>query len=199
MRANEALRLVGERVALVPYRAEHVATYSAWMASPELLAATVSERLSLEEEYENCESWRTDEHKCTFIVCVLRDSRSEEVMVGDVNLFLNDAEDATAAEIEVMVAVASVRRGGLAREALKLLQSWASGALGLRRFVAKIGVDNAPSLALFQSLGYLHVSTSSVFQEARCHSPPGTNAVRLRLTLTCKGNLRAARDGRRGG
>ena len=196
MRANEALRLVGERVALVPYRAEHVATYSAWMASPELLAATASERLSLEEEYENCESWRTDERKCTFILCALCDS-SEEVMVGDVNLFLNDAQDTTAAEIEVMVAVESVRRGGLAREALQLLQGWASGALGLRRFVAKIGVDNAPSLALFQRLGYLHVSTSSVFQEARCALP--ANAARLRLTLTYKGNLRAARDGRRGG
>jgi hypothetical protein len=86
-----------------------------------------------------------------------------------VNLFLNDADDAAAAEIEVMVAVQSARRRGVAREALELLQAWAAGALHLRRFVAKVGHANAPSAALFRKLGYTLVSSSAVFEEARCH------------------------------
>ncbi len=165
MRLNEALRLEGERVSLVPYRSQHVKTYHAWMQDAALLAATASERLSLEEEYENCASWHADEGKCTFIV--LHRDASGGLMVGDVNLFLNDAEDAACAEIEVMVAVSSARRAGVAREALTLLQAWAAGALGVRRYVAKIGVNNAPSLALFKRLGYAFVSTSAAFQEVR--------------------------------
>ena len=91
--------------------------------------------------------------------------------VGDVNLFLNDADDAAAAEIEVMVAVQSARRRGVAREALELLQAWAAGELRLRRFVAKIGHANAPSAALFRKLGYSLVSSSAVFEEARYVQP----------------------------
>lgn len=55
---NSELAIVGHRVALVPYRKEHVPTYHRWMQSPELLAATASEKLTLEQEYENCISWR---------------------------------------------------------------------------------------------------------------------------------------------
>jgi hypothetical protein len=52
MRANEALCIQGDKVDLVPYRKQHVATYHAWMQRDELLASTASERLTLEEEYE---------------------------------------------------------------------------------------------------------------------------------------------------
>ena len=151
----------GERCRLVPYRAHHVPAYHAWMQDAAMLAATASEPLTLEEEYRMCESWRADEDKCTFIVEV------DGEPVGDVNLFLNDPDDSTAAEIEVMVAVASARRRGVASEALTTLQAWAAGALGLRRFVAKIGHANAPSLALFRRLGYALVSSSAVFEEVR--------------------------------
>ena len=159
MRANEALRIHGDRVDLVPYRRQHVPTYHAWMQRDELLASTASARLTLEEEYENCASWHDDEGKCTFILL------QHGAMVGDVNLFLGVEDDPAAAEIEVMVAEPAARRGGCACEALTLLQLWAWGRLGIRRFVAKIGCDNAASLALFRKLGYTHVSTSAVFQE----------------------------------
>ena len=171
MRANAALTLAGERVVLVPYTRRHVPTYHAWMQSPELLAATASEPLSLEAEYAMCASWREDEDKCTFIIldrAAAADAAApgDEAMVGDVNLFLNDDEDASAAEIEVMVAVHSARRRGCAAEALTLLQAWSAGALGLRRFRAKIGHANTASLALFARLGYERVSSSAVFEEA---------------------------------
>ena len=161
MRVNEALALQGERCRLVPYRAHHVPAYHAWMQDAAILEATASEPLTLEEEYSMCASWRDDADKCTFIVEV------DGAPVGDVNLFLNDADDSTAAEIEVMVAVASARRRGVAAEALQTLQTWAAGALGLRTFRAKVGHANAPSLALFRRLGYALVSSSAVFVEAR--------------------------------
>ena len=40
-----------------------------------------------------------------------------------------------------------------------------SEELGLVRFVAKIGLGNAPSRQLFRSLGFVHESTAEVFQE----------------------------------
>lgn len=130
------------------------------MQREELLEATASERLTEAEELENCHSWHADEQKATFI---LLDASGK--LVGDVNLFLNDPDDAACAEIEVMVAEESARRGGVASESLRLLQTWAAGALGLRRFVAKVGLANAPSAALFRRLCYEQVSISTVFQE----------------------------------
>lgn len=50
MRLNENTVLFGDRIILVPYRAEHVPTYHEWMKSPELLELTASEPLSYEEE-----------------------------------------------------------------------------------------------------------------------------------------------------
>jgi len=46
-------------------------------------------------------------------------------MVGDVNLFWNDHDDANTAEIEVMVAERSCRRKGVASEALQLFMAYA--------------------------------------------------------------------------
>ena len=159
MRANEALALQGECCRLVPYCPHHVPAYHEWMQDPAMLEATASEPLTLAQEYAMCSSWREDDDKCTFIVEV------DGVPVGDVNLFLNDPDDSKAAEIEVMVAVESARRRGVAADALRMLQSWACGRLGLRTFRAKVGHANAPSLALFHKLGYALVSSSAVFEE----------------------------------
>ena len=187
MRANEALAVQGECCRLVPYCATHVPVYHEWMQDPAMLEATASEPLTLEEEYSMCSSWREDEDKCTFIV------EADGAPVGDVNLFLNDPDDSTAAEIEVMVAVASARRRGIAVEALQLLQTWAGGRLGLRTFRAKVGHANAPSLALFRKLGYSLVSSSAVFEEVRpapavlrsCFTSDAL-AHRTRLSFTCQ-------------
>jgi ribosomal protein S18 acetylase RimI-like enzyme len=74
--------IVGERCVLVPYRAEHVPTYHSWMQDPELLQATASEPLTLQEEYEMQSSWRDDPNKCTYIVlaresCTFRSASSD--------------------------------------------------------------------------------------------------------------------------
>ncbi|KAF3056568.1 N-acetyltransferase 9-like protein [Daldinia childiae] len=111
MRLNENIALTAistSKVLLVPYDAHHVQQYHRWMEDPSIREATASERLSLDEEYENQASWRESRDKLTFIVCapLLRDddvSSTDEIgevvmagvgdavdrMVGDVNLFLS--------------------------------------------------------------------------------------------------------------
>jgi len=86
-------------------------------------------------------------------------------MAGDVNLFFNDDEDPSCAEIEVMIAEANLRRRGLAREALTLLMRYAMTTLGTTKFVAKIGEVNEPSLKLFEAIGYERVAFVEAFNE----------------------------------
>ena len=66
MRINENTCLIGKKVVLVPYKPEHVTLYHEWMQDPFLLEMTASERLTLEEEYENQNSWHVDEHSNRF-------------------------------------------------------------------------------------------------------------------------------------
>ncbi|RKP06208.1 GNAT domain-containing protein, partial [Thamnocephalis sphaerospora] len=183
-------------VVLVPYRAEHVPTYHAWMQSTELQGmedlnarcalacgsptkcarteATASEPLTLEQEYAMQQSWRNDDDKCTFILLAATDAEASgddwprnAPMIGDVNFFLNDVEDPHAAEIEIMIAEPAYRRGGAATEALQLMMRYGVTDCGLRRFIAKIGLDNVGSLRLFEErLGFVRVSESAVFREA---------------------------------
>ncbi|KAI1853792.1 hypothetical protein JX265_003874 [Neoarthrinium moseri] len=93
------------KVLLVPYDAYHVPKYHAWMEDAAIREATASDRLTLEEEFENQDSWRTSADKLTFIVCkplltpqpdspiVAGEADGEPRMVGDINLFLTPWED----------------------------------------------------------------------------------------------------------
>ncbi|GAN05913.1 N-acetyltransferase 9 isoform X2 [Mucor ambiguus] len=172
--------MIGEKVALVPYKPEHVPKYHEWMKSPFLQEMTASEPLTLEEEYEMQESWHQDEEKLTFIVTSLPndDSRSlkdipeteikdNTVMIGDVNIFFNDQDqDPTFGEIEVMIAEPDYRRTGRGREALKIIMGYALQVIGLKTFHAKISLKNDPSINLFQSkFGFYEIAVSTVFQE----------------------------------
>ncbi|ORY71709.1 GNAT domain-containing protein [Pseudomassariella vexata] len=117
MKLNENTAISTSKVLLVPYDAHHVPQYHHWMEDPAIQEATASEPLTLEEEYENQQSWRTSSDKLTFIVCqpvpVLPGSSSNggdsekdqqppiiagkadaaDRMVGDINLFLTPWED----------------------------------------------------------------------------------------------------------
>jgi RimJ/RimL family protein N-acetyltransferase len=186
MRINRNLALRGERCLLVPYRPEHVPAYHAWMASPELQEATASEPLSLEAEFEMQRAWAEDEDKLTFIVLDPAAPATPGVeggggagMAGDVNLFLNDPDDRSAGEVEIMIAEPASRRRGLATEALQLFMAYAFGTLGVSRFVAKIGEANAPSLALFQRLGFVETRRVAAFREAHLELAAGAHRARL--------------------
>lgn len=54
---------------------------------------------------------------------------------------------------------------GMAREALQLFMAYAVGQLGITRFRAKILEFNAPSIALFSSLGFVETKRVAVFSE----------------------------------
>jgi len=159
-----------------------VPTYHEWMQDPELLDLTGSEPLTLQEEYEMQQTWRDSEDKLTFIVLdrslpadpALGLEGREGAMVGDVNVFFSQAglvegEEELglyeAGEIEVMIASSSSRRRGLAKEALSLLQAYCIEHLETKHFVAKIKDHNAPSVALFERLGYRFMKHVEVFHE----------------------------------
>lgn len=169
MRKNQNVKIKGEKVTLIPYEAHHVPKYHSWMQSKELQELTASEPLSLEEEYDMQRSWREDEKKCTFIV--LQNAGVDEVqdeigqMIGDVNIFFNEEEDLHCGEIEIMIAESRARGKGCGKEALFTMMRYGIEELDMKRFTAKIGMDNTPSLSMFKSIGFSEISKSEVFNE----------------------------------
>jgi RimJ/RimL family protein N-acetyltransferase len=177
---------------------------------------TASDLLTLEEEYSNQLSWRDDEDKLTFIVCTsptsgtdneaptvirAREDDRASVMVGDVNLFLNEApeDDPTntgisprtrlMGEINIMIARRELRRMGLGRSALQsfLMYVWSNRTLVVKEleaakgidynlvgFQAKIDADNEASIGLFESLGFKRTSSEpNYFGEVELTLPLG--------------------------
>ncbi|KAK4615824.1 N-acetyltransferase 9-like protein [Fulvia fulva] len=152
MKLNAHTALSTPTLLLVPYSEHHVPHYHEWMKDPDLQSATASEPLSLEEEYAMQRSWRGDRDKLTFIICQplrQKDDReqrpgmshvrvgeddSPERMIGDINLFLFDAEieegereveelggsgsGSVVGEVELMIARKSLQRQGFGRAAL---------------------------------------------------------------------------------
>ena len=73
-------------------------------------------------------------------------------LVGDINLFLDiDDDGVKRGEINIMIAVESARRMGLAREAILLLMHYAFVRLHICRFMCKINETNEASRALFKT------------------------------------------------
>jgi RimJ/RimL family protein N-acetyltransferase len=168
MRDNYNTLIEGERVVLVPYKRKFVEKYHQWMQDTFLQEMTASEPLSLEGEYEMQQSWREDSKKCTFILLSKADGERSELdrMVGDVNLFLNDRDDPTVAELEVMVAESTARRQGIGREAVQLMMHYALTALGITRFYVKINEVNTSSLTMFERCawcGWYHLTAAVTY------------------------------------
>ncbi|GAA6214490.1 N-acetyltransferase 9 isoform X2 [Lates japonicus] len=170
MKINENTLLEGHRVVLVPYNADHVPRYHAWMKSPELQQLTASEPLTLEQEYDMQRSWREDNDKCTFIILDKQrwadpSVEEEQCMVGDVNIFLTDSTDPSLAELEIMIAEPSYRGRGIGKEVTHMMMSYGVTKLGIKKFQAKIGLDNEVSICMFKKLHFQEVSVCKVFKE----------------------------------
>ncbi|XP_036397843.1 N-acetyltransferase 9 [Megalops cyprinoides] len=170
MRINEDTLLEGKRVVLVPYNVDHVPRYHMWMSSSELQKLTASEPLTLEQEYDMQRSWREDDDKCTFIILDKQrwadpEVQEQECMVGDVNIFLTDPSDPSVAELEIMIAEPNYRGKGLGKEVIRVMMCYGVTKLGVKKFEAKIGLDNKVSIALFKKFHFQECSVSEVFQE----------------------------------
>ncbi|XP_058477999.1 N-acetyltransferase 9 [Solea solea] len=170
MKINENTLLEGHRVVLVPYNAQHVPRYHEWMKSPELQQLTASEPLTLDQEYNMQQSWREDNDKCTFIILDKQQWADpsvveEQCMVGDVNIFLTDPTDPSLAELEVMIAEPSYRGKGIGKEVTRMMMFYGVSKLGVKRFQAKIGLDNEVSVSMFKKLRFQEVSVCQVFKE----------------------------------
>ncbi|RPA85614.1 hypothetical protein BJ508DRAFT_302867 [Ascobolus immersus RN42] len=186
MHLNEHTALVNNKVLLVPYEARHVPAYHEWMGDEDLLQATASERLTLEQEYDMQKSWRQDSDKLTFIICEedasiavagLNPIRAGEfdtpaTMVGDINMFLSPYDNGEEAsktevvgEVELMIAVQRRRRNGLGKSALLLFIAYvlanadkvAGEGKKLVELRAKIHGKNEASVALFEGIGFKKV------------------------------------------
>ncbi|TFY60381.1 hypothetical protein EVJ58_g5179 [Rhodofomes roseus] len=105
-------------------------------------------------------------------------------MIGDVNLFLkgDPTDEDFEAEVEIMIAEPAYRRRGLAHTVLQLFLSYATSAchhalpvppyhphtlpsIPRTALVARIGMHNAPSIALFAKLGFVETKRVEVFEE----------------------------------
>jgi hypothetical protein len=173
------------------------------MTIPELLEATASEPLTLEQEYQNQISWKLDPTKYTYIILdrtlceiliasisttttttisqkeletllVSEPERFIHAMAGDVNLFLHDyLED--EGELEIMIANEKSRSKGLAKQSLKLLMDYSKEYLNIHKFIAKISKDNEASLQLFQKRLHFQVREYvEVFEEYELESTDST-------------------------
>ncbi|XP_038705109.1 N-acetyltransferase 9-like protein isoform X2 [Tripterygium wilfordii] len=168
--------LEGSRVILVPYMEAHVPKYHQWMQDPDLLRATGSEPLSIDEEYQMQLSWNQDPLKRTFIVLdgelvegefVLGDPHVE----GDVNVFMNDLDDPQMAEIEIMIAEPKSRGKGLGKESVLMMMAYVVEKLRINVFRAKIAESNGASLIMFRKLGFEESSYSEAFKEITLELP----------------------------
>ncbi|KAJ4256672.1 hypothetical protein NW762_008768 [Fusarium torreyae] len=195
MRINQNTAISTSGVLLVPYEAHHVRQYHAWMQDPDIQEATASEPMTLDEEYENQQSWRTSSDKLTFIVCapVKKDltlvkagtADADDLMRGDINFFLypyeTDDEDETntqgwvIGEVDVMIASPSHRGQGLGRAAVCALLVYLRnqiegilkeyGAQELKGLMVKIKEGNKGSRALFEKLGFVQKGEVNYFGE----------------------------------
>lgn len=81
-------------------------------------------------------------------------------------MFLNDEEgNRSIGEIEIMIAEPASRRKGIAQEALTLFMAYTHHVLGVKTWIAKIGMANSASVSLFQRLGFVKTKEVACFQE----------------------------------
>jgi len=96
----------------------------------------------------------------------------EDSMIGDVNLYFNEDEDEEGnstikfCEISIMIAEKDYKRKGYATDVIQMVTNFSRKHFNLFYIVAKIGMDNEPSINLFKErLNFYVHSKSDVFQE----------------------------------
>lgn len=191
MKINENVKIIGDRVILVPYKRHHVAKYHEWMMQTEIQELTASEPLTIDEEYEMQKKWQQDEDKLTFIILskdlyvenmsVSSEEKEIQAMVGDVNGFVieeehndsdsegeNQQEMSKQVEMEVMIVDKANRGCGYGSEAVFLMMNYIykqTESINFNKFLVKIGEDNLKSIEMFERLGFVRFKYIKPFKQ----------------------------------
>jgi RimJ/RimL family protein N-acetyltransferase len=86
-------------------------------------------------------------------------------MIGDVNLFFHEYLEAHECEIDVMIAEKGARGKGLGAEAVRTAMQFAKNVYAKQRCIAKIKIDNMPSIKLFENLHFQKFAELKHFDE----------------------------------
>ena len=153
----------------------------------EIRAATASEQLTLEQEYDMQASWRDDKDKLTFISGQIEDPSQASISpVGDVNLFIsvNEEDDgklSLVGEIELMIAEKGTQGRGFGKASLlvflkyiiehqsEILAEHFSESREVEKtdvfsyLRVKIRQENIRSVNLFESLGFRKTGSAANF------------------------------------
>lgn len=181
MKINENIRIIGQKVILVPYRKHHVVKYHEWMSIKEIQELTSSEPLTLEEEYEMQTKWQNDPDKLTFIVLrkdlyeysSSNDNQKREIesMIGDVNCFFYgdfDDDNKYLGELEIMIVDKQNRGSGFGSESIRLMINYCLSYIEnpkIIEFVVKINEENESSINMFKKIGFQFSKKISVFNQ----------------------------------
>ncbi|XP_055335447.1 N-acetyltransferase 9-like protein isoform X2 [Paramacrobiotus metropolitanus] len=165
----------------VPFGEHMIAKYSEWFADPYLRKMTSTESLNLAEATKAQALWASDPERIMFILLDRATFQTKEndvaSMIGDVNLVTKrnfDAEsffpgevanEEARAEVMLMIADPDYRGRKLGRQALLSIMRFAIDSMKVSSIEANISQDNAPSLKLFNSIGFVIEHTSDVFGE----------------------------------
>lgn len=99
MKDDWNIHIIGEKVEFIPYCCSHVPKYHCWLQDPFIQAMTMTDAVSLEEEYDSQKEWKIDHSRTIFIVLIRANEISDEASVptaGDVNLSIKDGSDITS-------------------------------------------------------------------------------------------------------
>ena len=154
-----------DKVVLVAFEEQMIPKYYSWMQDPEILKATATDLMSVEEFYTVYNSWKTDPYKYIYIICdkaIYQPENPELSMIGDVNLFINDDNEG---EINIMIAEVYYRNKGIATEVVSFIIQFCENVAKLNKIFAKIDQNNINSQKLFTKVGFIESTRIPEFEE----------------------------------
>jgi RimJ/RimL family protein N-acetyltransferase len=150
-----------ENVKLSPFTSEFIEIYKSWMSEADLLKLTDTDE-KIDVESTQFELWN-DKTALVWIIQVEKEGKF--VPVGDVSVFLHSWLDESEAEVDVMIGNSDFRGKGIAKAALICAMKFAHSQKNRTEFIAKINQGNAPSIRLFQKIGFSETGFDSAFNQ----------------------------------
>lgn len=173
MEVSEAKRLFlshpSQPLYLVPFFPQFIPLYTQWLSDPLTQRETCSEGVCLKDIQSMQERYAGEGPDLCLIIysgpspLSLPPQEMISGLVGDVSLF----GEGEAFEVNIMIGDRGRRRQGLGRGALQTVIHWLrqGGWPDKKALLAKIDLDNAPSLAFFKEMGFQKVKDIEAFKQ----------------------------------